>query len=379
VGGSSGGTAANALAPRAPPGAGPLSPPEKLPGKPAASPAGGPKFSVIITAYDRRTYLPRAIDSVLSQSVPREEYEIIVVKNFEDPEADRRIREHSLIGIYRTEVPLGIHLKAALERSHGELVALLNDDDLWEPDRLAEVARRFAEDPALGFHATSYTVVDEENRPIDAARDRFTAIARFEAQPGARFHVGPRSPPSELDAFVRANPGSDSTITIRSATLRRFARELETLPSSVDTFMLTCGLLSGFDLEIEYRALTRLRVHSENMSRATDASLPAYLSKYARTMGGFAAATAHMMEMASREGNAWWHDRLEAKYRALDHFARMAGGTLRRSEAMREFATEVRHAGFSRPGLVGSELLYVASPGLSRTVNFLVGRRIAGA
>lgn len=143
--------------------------------------------------------------------------------------------------------------------------------------------------------------------------------------------------------------------------------------------MLTCGLLSGLELEIEYRPLTRLRVHAENMSRATNASYPAYLAKYARTMGGFAAATAHMMAMASKEGNPWWHDRLDAKFRSLDHFARMAGGNLRRSEAMGELATEIRLRGLSRPGLVGSELLYVASPDLSRTVNFLVGRRIAGA
>lgn len=171
--------------------------PAIVPREPAPREPDGPRFSVIITAYDRRTFLPQAIDSVLAQNVPREEYEIIVVKNFEDPEADRRIREHGLIGIYRTEAPLGIHLRAALERTHGESVALLNDDDLWETDRLAQVAKRFDEEPALGFHATSYTVVDEQNRPIDAARDRFTAIARFEAEPGARFRVGPSSTPSE--------------------------------------------------------------------------------------------------------------------------------------------------------------------------------------
>lgn len=338
-----------------------------------------PFFSVIITAYDRPGFLPEAIDSVLAQTVPRAIYEIIVVKNFADAASDRRIQEHGLIGIYRTERPLGVHLKSALDRVQGEVVALLNDDDLWEPERLAYLQGRFAADGRLGFHATSYTVVDEENRPLRAAQDRFTAVARFQAHPGAVFRVGPGAPPDALDRFAEANPGSDSTISIRSDILRRFGPELADLPSSVDTFMLTCGFLSGLDLEIEYRPLTRLRVHPQNMSRATNASFRPYLTKYAQTMGGFAAATAHMLRMADAQKAPWLHQRLETKFRSLDHFARMAQGTLARPEALSAAREELKHSGLAHPGLLGSELLYVASPSLSRVVNFLVGRRIAGA
>ena len=143
--------------------------------------------------------------------------------------------------------------------------------------------------------------------------------------------------------------------------------------------MLTCGFLCGLDLSIEYLPLTRLRVHAENMSRATNASFRPYLAKYAETMGGFAAATAHMLTMTPSDLNPWWHDRLEAKFRSLDHFARMAGGTLPRADAIRGFQVEIDKSGISRPGLLGSEILYAASPQLSRAVNFLVGRRIAGA
>ncbi|MCI4358374.1 MAG: glycosyltransferase family 2 protein [Thermoplasmata archaeon] len=332
----------------------------------------------MITAYSRPRFLPQAIDSVLGQTLPRAQYEVIVVKNFADEESDRRIRENGLVGLFRTEKPLGIHLKAALDRAQGEVVALLNDDDLWEPDRLRIVRERFTTDPKLGFHATSYTVVDERNRSIAGTRDRFTAVGRFERNAGAEFRVGPESSSLELDRFVEANPGSDSTITIRTAILRRFQVELADLPSSVDTFMLTCGFLSGMDLQIEYRPLTRLRVHVDNMSRSTDASFHAYLMKYAETMGGFARATDHMLRMTDPVSNPWWHERLEAKYRSLDHFARMAQGSLGRAEALRDLGGELHRYGTSHPGLLGSQILYAALPPLSQAVNFLVGRRIAG-
>lgn len=346
-----------------------------------ATPAAArpPFFSVTITAYNRRTYLARAIDSVLRQTIDRSEYEIIVVKNFEDPEADRRIREHGLVGIRRDEQPLGIHLKAALDVARGEVMAFLNDDDLWVPSKLAEARARFTQRPRLGLYATSYVTIDENDRPRPIARDRFSGYDRFARNPGARFEAGPSISAAQLAAFLRANPGSDSTVAIRTSILHRFSRELETLPSSVDTFLLTCGLLSGLDLLIEYVPSTLLRVHPENMSRATDESMESYLAKYARSMGGFASAHAHMMAMANANDHPALYAWLYGRHRSLDHFASMARGELTRGRAFRALAEDVPRVGTRAPGLLASEALTVLSPSLSRTVNFLVGRRIAGA
>jgi cellulose synthase/poly-beta-1,6-N-acetylglucosamine synthase-like glycosyltransferase len=347
----------------------------------ASSPArrsDDPFFTVIITAYNRRTFLPRAIDSVLAQTVPRSRYEIIVVKNFDDEPTDRRIREHALTGIFRDDVDLGIHLFSALEQTHGEVVALLNDDDLWEPGKLELVERRFRARPRLGFHATSYSVIDESDRLASDPRDRFTDLARFEARPAGVFELTPDTMAAGLEAFLKANPGSDSTISIRTRILRRFAPDLARLPSSVDTFMLTCGLLSGLDLVIEYLPLTRLRVHAGNMSRATDVSFQTYLAKYGRMMGGFAAATSQMMGMATTVGNRPVYDWLYRKNRGLSHFAAMAKGTEGRAATARSLVEDLRRGGLAQRGMIASKSLYVLSPSFCRSVNFLVGRRIAG-
>ncbi|HUI38763.1 MAG TPA: glycosyltransferase family A protein [Thermoplasmata archaeon] len=349
----------------------------ELPDAPGPETAATPYFTVILTAYNRRTYLPRAIGSVLAQSFPRSGYEVIVVKNFDDEASDRLIREHGLVGLFRTETALGIHLKAALDRARGEVVAFLNDDDLWEPGKLERVAELFRSRPSLGFHATSYSVIDEDDRPASKASDRFSGLERFAGREGRSFSAGPASSPEELARFVEANPGSDSTISLRTAILRRFSSDLEVLPSSVDTFLLTCGLLSGSDLLIEYVPLTRLRVHRENMSRATDQSFRSYLEKYARTMTGFAAARRQMVRMAESAGNPWLRDRWASKARNLDHFSGMARGDLGRRDAFRSLQVELASRPIQR-GLAASSMLYLASPSVCRAVNFLVGRRIAG-
>ncbi len=52
-----------------------------------------PFISVIITAYNRREFLKHAVRSVLNQTLDKGLYEIIVVKNFKDPEVDRLIEQ----------------------------------------------------------------------------------------------------------------------------------------------------------------------------------------------------------------------------------------------------------------------------------------------
>jgi glycosyltransferase involved in cell wall biosynthesis len=45
--------------------------------------SNAPLITVILTAYNRRRYLEEAINSTLNQTLSKEFYEVIVIKNFE--------------------------------------------------------------------------------------------------------------------------------------------------------------------------------------------------------------------------------------------------------------------------------------------------------
>jgi glycosyltransferase involved in cell wall biosynthesis len=47
-----------------------------------------PLISIIITAYNRREFIRDAVNSVINSTLPEDEYEIIVVKNFRDEYVD---------------------------------------------------------------------------------------------------------------------------------------------------------------------------------------------------------------------------------------------------------------------------------------------------
>jgi GT2 family glycosyltransferase len=122
--------------------------------------AGGPRVSVVIPTRGRPGLLARALDSVRAQTSP--DWEAIVVVDGPDAateallraEADPRVRfivnEHSLGG--------GEARNVGIRAAAGELIALLDDDDEWLPERLehhlADLGPDAARDDLIPFART---------------------------------------------------------------------------------------------------------------------------------------------------------------------------------------------------------------------------------
>ncbi len=50
-------------------------------------------ISVIVSAYKRKKYLPYALRSLESQTLPKDKFGIIIVKNFKDKKTEEIIEE----------------------------------------------------------------------------------------------------------------------------------------------------------------------------------------------------------------------------------------------------------------------------------------------
>jgi glycosyltransferase involved in cell wall biosynthesis len=100
------------------------------------------KVSALIPTYNRRTYLFRAIDSVLAQTVPVDEI-IVVDDGSTDGTAEAiRSRYGSLVAVFRQEnMGVSAARKRAVEEARGEWAAFLDSDDEWLPERNAALLR----------------------------------------------------------------------------------------------------------------------------------------------------------------------------------------------------------------------------------------------
>ncbi|EQD61443.1 glycosyltransferase, partial [mine drainage metagenome] len=94
-----------------------------------ATPSASLPLSVIITAYRRRSFLREAVESTLDQTLPRSQYEILVIKDWVDAEMDPWLRQNSVRVIHDEEPRVGGMLATGIAQARGDVISFLDDDD----------------------------------------------------------------------------------------------------------------------------------------------------------------------------------------------------------------------------------------------------------
>lgn len=120
-----------------------------------------PLVSVIIATHNRANFVGKAIDSVLKQTAP--DIEIIVV---DDGSADSTPRVLAQFGnhisiIRQPNQGRSAARNAGVSNASGDIIAFLDSDDIWLPNKLAEQYSVFAGRPEVGLVQTLSDVIDE--------------------------------------------------------------------------------------------------------------------------------------------------------------------------------------------------------------------------
>lgn len=223
-----------------------------------------PQISVIVTAHGRREFLLDAVRSVADPALVPGTVEICVIKNFEDAPIDRELDRLGAVHYETGEDPLGAKVALGIDRSRGRIIAFLEDDDAYEPGRLARLLELFRADPSLGYYRNGQRKIGHDGRSLrDAEVGRAESnLARFGKVAGA---------PTELDAIAgrlaRIDPDFNlSSIAVRRDVVAGRTPEMRSYTAAVDSFVFYAALEARAGVWIESRPLTRYRVHSSNAS-----------------------------------------------------------------------------------------------------------------
>ncbi|HEY2525383.1 MAG TPA: glycosyltransferase [Candidatus Binataceae bacterium] len=141
-------------------------------------PAGNaPLVSVVIATYNRPAYLRGAIASVVNGDYRNVR---IIVTDDSSSEANRQIAESFAdprIVYHCNETRLRIaanHIQAFRNLASGEFVAILNDDDEWEPAFLSKLVPILLDNPDVVLAFSDHYVMDEQGRIDITATDKNT-------------------------------------------------------------------------------------------------------------------------------------------------------------------------------------------------------------
>ncbi len=234
---------------------------------------GQPYISVIVTAYNRRKYLPFALRSLEAQTLPKDRFEVIVVKNFEDKESDNIISRNGWKDVYNDDSYHGRKILAGLEESRGEVITFLEDDDMYVSNRLEEVYKAFTSYDRLVYFHNSQAVIDSngnllERPPLPTSKnlvggspiivdvDKLRGLAK-------RYNMSV----FDLALKVRARAWhNSSSLAVSRGVLEAGAHLLRELPTTFDVFALASSLRAGGLMYLTDERLTLFRVHGENWS-----------------------------------------------------------------------------------------------------------------
>ena len=212
--------------------------------------------TVIVTVYKRTEYLHQAIQSALEQTFSS--FEIIVtddscsdaikgiVNSFQRPEI--RYRQNPIT------YGVALNLRAAINEARGKYIAVLNDDDMWEPTFLEKLVAPLEADTNRVLAFSDHWIMSEDGQ-IDVQRTNNNTI-----------HYGRnlllKGAVSNLDHIVLEKNGVPLAM---AAVFRKDALNLDLLVKEVSgayDFWISCVFAaSGRPGYYIAERLTRYRVH----------------------------------------------------------------------------------------------------------------------
>jgi glycosyltransferase involved in cell wall biosynthesis len=118
------------------------------------------RISVVIPTYNSAAYLPAAIDSAFNQTLPP--FEIVVI---DDGSIDNTVEvlkpyEVRIRYIFQENKGPAAARNRGIAEANGDLIAFLDSDDVWLPEKLELQVPVLTENPKIGLVHSDFFLLD---------------------------------------------------------------------------------------------------------------------------------------------------------------------------------------------------------------------------
>lgn len=215
------------------------------------------KFSIIVCAHDRSDFVIPALKSALEQDFPEKEYELILVKNFKNKRIDSFTEKNGIVNILTEKGPLMQKMMEGVSISKGEYLCFLEDDDLFEKNKLKRIGELIDNDGSLSYYHSSFTVIDENGKSLKHHISR-TPVRTM-------IYSGESDILSGLPEMLKFRADwYGSMMCIRKGSLLAHFDQLKQIEGSADRIIFYMGLLDSRQVIIDSTRTTKYRLHKSH-------------------------------------------------------------------------------------------------------------------
>lgn len=218
-----------------------------------------PQVTIILTVYERTQFLREAIQGVLQQDF--DDYEVLVTDDSASAKIQSICEELNAGGKirYRRNSPhlgVALNVKAALLEARGALIAILNDDDVWEPGFLRQLVQGLQNNPDCVLAFSDHWIMDSQGVIDIAATDANTRHYRRDRLPAGLIRAT-----GDLVLVSNSIPLAMATVFRKDAlSPEMLCREFG---GAYDFWLSCCLAASGSPFFYVPERLTRYRLHPQ--------------------------------------------------------------------------------------------------------------------
>jgi len=238
----------------------------------------GPSVSVALCTYNGAAFLDAQLRSIRAQTLTPTE---IVLSDDGSDDTTVAVAGRALAGfpearLLRNPHPLGVvrNFEQAVTATHGELIALSDQDDLWALEKLQRMAARFADDPRLLLLHTDARLIDGVGAPSGATLFGSLEVTRTDLD---AVHAG-----DAFRVYLRRNLATGATVVFRRSLLEAALPFPEEWVHD-EWLAIIAAALSGADVLEEQ--LTDYRRHGSNQIGVADPTLRGKVARVLQTRG----------------------------------------------------------------------------------------------
>jgi glycosyltransferase involved in cell wall biosynthesis len=209
------------------------------------------KVSVIIPTYNRAHYICEAIDSALAQTYP--DVEIVVVDDGSTDGTRAVLKGYGdkIRYYYQENQGVSAALNFGIEKSSGQYLAILDDDDIWFPEKLEVQVAHLEAHPEVGMVHADMLILDERS-------DDSVPKKRTLSRPIPSGYI--------LPELIVKNVIAYPTVVVRRSCLDEVGLFDPELRSSED-YHLWLRIARRFPITYLDQPLAIYRLHSTNLTR----------------------------------------------------------------------------------------------------------------